>query len=135
VAAWWDSTLLGPQLPDLGAVGIACAATGTHLPPPPDNHQILQAFGTWWIYALDPAEQVYVAPHLATLKNAADIPLAYFAPGTALLRTTTPRVSIGTVSVDPEPLDMRAAVETGSRDRAGQVYVGSANSDREMVSL
>ncbi len=133
--AWWDSTLLGPHLPDLGAVGIACAATGTHLPPPPDSHQILQAFGTWWIYALDPAAQAYVAPHLTTLKNAADIPLAYFPAETALLRTTTPRVSIGTISVNREPLDMRAAIETGSRARVSQVYTIPASGDREMVSL
>ena len=49
----WSRTILQPAHSEtLGATGISCAVTDTHLPAAPDGEQILRSFGTWWLHTL-----------------------------------------------------------------------------------
>ncbi len=100
LASWWDSGLLAPYLPLLGQAGISCAVSGTHLPPPPDTGQVLDTFGTWWVHTLTPNDVAPVVARLDDLPQAQDLPLTHLPPHLALLRTTVPYPTIGTVYTD-----------------------------------
>lgn len=111
--AWWQGPLRPDHLHILGATGICCAATDTHLPVAPDGDQVLQDFNTWWLHTLAPNDQALVSPYLAAIQpNAGDMPLAHFPPELALLRTMFPVQQVATVSM-PNAVDHvtpRAAV-------------------------